>query len=217
MAVNSNDPTTGRPIFVDTDAPDIKVDPTEAAKYAADVGNRIIRANFAALEAYAYKRAGLMGHALDTGANYVHTGSGWGPISPRIGMRRSSTSGTVSSTVYTDLSASSFWVEEFRDGFGAYSAGITVPVTGVYEVSYTITAQQGVLAGVTINKSTGVSVADLVAVATSTPVQGIATATASRKIALTGGDVLRLFGIASAVGGVWRTETGLSSFQVEFC
>lgn len=80
MAVNSNDPTTGRPIFVDTDAPDIKVDPTEAAKYAADVGNRIVRANLAALDLYAYKRAGLSGHALDTGVDYLHDGTGWIPV-----------------------------------------------------------------------------------------------------------------------------------------
>lgn len=77
MAVNSYDPTTGRPIFVDTDAPDIKVDPTEAAKYAADVGTRIIRANLAALDAYGYKRKGLKGFALDTGYEYVHNGTAW--------------------------------------------------------------------------------------------------------------------------------------------
>lgn len=80
MAVNSYDPTTGRPIFVDTDAPDIKVDPTEAAKYAADVGNRVVLANLAALDAYTYERAGLSGHALDTGVEYVHDGTGWEPL-----------------------------------------------------------------------------------------------------------------------------------------
>lgn len=77
MAVNSYDSTNGRPIFVDTDAPDIKVDPTEAAKFAADVGNRIVRADLAGLNSYTYKRAGLAGHALDTKTDYVHDGSGW--------------------------------------------------------------------------------------------------------------------------------------------
>lgn len=77
MAVNSYDPTTGRPIFVDTDAPDIKVDPTQAAVYAADVGNRIIRADLVALDAYAYKREGLRGYALDSDIEYLCTGSGW--------------------------------------------------------------------------------------------------------------------------------------------
>ena len=77
MAANSYDATTGRPIFVDTDPPDIKVDPTQAALYAADVGNRIIRANLAALQAYAYKRKGLTGIALDTLITYVYDGSGW--------------------------------------------------------------------------------------------------------------------------------------------
>lgn len=77
MAVDSYDPVTGRPIFSDTGAPDIGVDPTAVGAYAADVGNRIVRANLAALEAYPFKRAGLSGHALNTKTDYVHTGSGW--------------------------------------------------------------------------------------------------------------------------------------------
>lgn len=81
MAVDSYDATTGRPIFLDTGAPDIGVDPTEVGKYAADVGNRIIRADLAALDLYAYKRQGLGGHALDTKVNYVHDGTGWVPVS----------------------------------------------------------------------------------------------------------------------------------------
>lgn len=217
MAAESRDPITGSYIFSDMGAPDIGVDPTLVSAQANDVGTRIIRASLTELEAYPYKRDGLMGIALDSGTNYVHDGTGWGAVSPRIGMRRSSSAGTVSNTVYTDLSSNTFWVEEFREGFATYSGGITIPASGVYEVSYTVTAQQGVLAGVTVNKSTGVSIADLFAVATSTLVQGVATATASRKIKLNGGDVVRLFGIASAAGGVWRTEAGLSSFQAEFC
>lgn len=77
MAVGSYDATTGRPIFPDSGAPDVGVDPTEVGKYAAEVGNRIVKADLAALNAYAYKRAGLMGHALDTKTDYVHSGSGW--------------------------------------------------------------------------------------------------------------------------------------------
>lgn len=77
MAVNSYDATTGRPIFLDSGAPDIAVDPTEVGKYAADVGNRVVRANLAALNSYTYRRAGLMGHALDTKTDYVHNGTGW--------------------------------------------------------------------------------------------------------------------------------------------
>lgn len=77
MAVDSYDSTTGRPIFLDTGAPDIGVDPTKVGEYAADVGNRIVRANLAALDAYPYKRAGLRGYALDTNTEYTHSGSGW--------------------------------------------------------------------------------------------------------------------------------------------
>lgn len=80
MAVDSYDPTTGRPIFLDTGAPDIGVDPTAVGIYAADVGNRIVRADLAALNAYPYKRDGLMGYAKDTKRDYVYNGSGWVPF-----------------------------------------------------------------------------------------------------------------------------------------
>lgn len=77
MAVDSYDATTGRPIFSDSGAPDVGVDPTAVGIYAADVGNAIIRANLAGLNSYAHKRAGLRGYALDTKLNYVHDGAGW--------------------------------------------------------------------------------------------------------------------------------------------
>lgn len=77
MAVGSYDPTTGRPIFPDSGAPDIGVDPTEVGKYAAEVGNRIVKADLAALNAYPYRRAGLFGHALDKKTEYQHDGSAW--------------------------------------------------------------------------------------------------------------------------------------------
>ncbi|WP_396657098.1 hypothetical protein [Microbacterium oxydans] len=77
MTVNNYDPVTGRPNFSDNDAPDIKVDPGAVAEYAEEVGNRIVKANLAALNLYPYKRAGLSGHALDTKTDYVHNGTGW--------------------------------------------------------------------------------------------------------------------------------------------
>lgn len=77
MAVNGYDSTDGSPLFSDSDAPDIKVDPRAVAIYAAEVGNRIVKANYAALDAYAYTRKGLRGHALDTSTEYEHNGTGW--------------------------------------------------------------------------------------------------------------------------------------------
>lgn len=85
MVSQSNDPTTGHPIFDATGAPDLGVDETEVAAYAADVGNRIVRANLAALEAYPYKRDGLLGYAKDTKAEYRHNGSGWVVASQKAG------------------------------------------------------------------------------------------------------------------------------------
>jgi len=77
MASNGVDSTTGYPKFPEEDAPQLGSDLEEVAAFAADVGTRIVRANLAGLNAYAYKRAGLSGHALDTGLDYVHDGSAW--------------------------------------------------------------------------------------------------------------------------------------------
>lgn len=77
MAADSRDPLTGAYIFSDTGAPDIGVDPTLVSEQANDVGTRIIRPNLAGLDAYAFKRVGLRGCALDTGCEYRHNGSGW--------------------------------------------------------------------------------------------------------------------------------------------
>lgn len=73
MTVDYYDTTTGRPHFNDNDAPDIKVDPDAVSAYAEDVGNRIVRADLAALNAYTYARQGLAGHALDTGQDSTST------------------------------------------------------------------------------------------------------------------------------------------------
>lgn len=77
MAASSFDATTGAPRFADSGAPDVGLDPQLAADYAADVGNYIVRANLAALTAYAYKREGLRGYAKDTDRSYVHDGTDW--------------------------------------------------------------------------------------------------------------------------------------------
>lgn len=76
MAVNSYDPSDGHPIFVDTDAPDIKVDPTKVAEYAARVGTRLIGST-AERTAYAYAREGLSWYDTDLDAEFIHDGSGW--------------------------------------------------------------------------------------------------------------------------------------------
>lgn len=75
MAIDSYDPITGAPQFSGAGAPDIAVDPTEVAKYAADVGNHIVRSTLAELEAYPYKRAGLLGYAANV--VYLHDGTNW--------------------------------------------------------------------------------------------------------------------------------------------
>jgi len=76
MASSSNDSTTGAPEFADADAPDLAVNPTEVAAFAASVGTRLI-GDTAARTAYAYAREGLEWYDTTTDAIYVHNGSGW--------------------------------------------------------------------------------------------------------------------------------------------
>lgn len=77
MAVDNTNAVTGAPEYLNAAASDLGVDLTALGVYAADVGNRIVRANLAGLNAYTWKRQGLQGHALDTGQDYLHNGTGW--------------------------------------------------------------------------------------------------------------------------------------------
>lgn len=76
MAVNSYDPTDGHPVFLGTDAPDIKVDPTKVSEYAAEVGTRLIGST-AERDAYAYAREGLGWYDTDLNQEMIHNGTGW--------------------------------------------------------------------------------------------------------------------------------------------
>lgn len=131
MAVDDNDPTTGYPIFLDGGAPDTGVDPTEVAKYAADVGNRIVRATLAELEAYPYARAGLSGHATSTKQDYVHDGSGWRATLSDTGWLTLGTYNTGWSTEGTDIPQYRVLnrVLYLRGRIDATSSAVNVPFT----------------------------------------------------------------------------------------
>lgn len=76
MAASGYDTTTGHPEFSDSDAPDIKLDPQQAAEYAAYVGNRICD-TAADRATYLYPRQGLEWEETDTGDVYKHLGGSW--------------------------------------------------------------------------------------------------------------------------------------------
>jgi hypothetical protein len=75
--------TKGEPQFSDLAAPDIGVDPGEAAKYAGIVGNRVSDTNAkriaGTIPGLSGKTpwVGLEWHETDTGLTYLRTASGW--------------------------------------------------------------------------------------------------------------------------------------------
>jgi len=79
LASSSNDPTTGAPIFADADAPDVAVNPTQVAAYAAEVGTRLI-GDDSDMTAYAYARNGLQWYNTTDDILYQHNGTDWKPI-----------------------------------------------------------------------------------------------------------------------------------------
>lgn len=79
MAASSYDPTTGAPVFLDGDAPDPAVNPTQVAGYAATVGTRLIGTT-AQRTGYAYAREGLRWWDTDVDAEFLHDGSGWNEV-----------------------------------------------------------------------------------------------------------------------------------------
>ena len=76
MAYSSLDPSTGAPVFLDSDAPDPAVNPSQVAAFAAEVGTRLIGTT-AERTAYAYAREGLRWFDTTTDKEYLYNGSGW--------------------------------------------------------------------------------------------------------------------------------------------
>lgn len=215
MAVDSYNPVTGAPQFSGSGAPDIAVDPTEVAKYAADVGNSIIRANFAALDAYGYKRAGLRGVALDTGFTYEHDGSGWLLVRTDIFGRvtRADTSISMSTSAWVDTSPNANWSADTARGITPYNNGWVIPVSGRYQISYELRASGAFGAGVSVNLPTP-STTDVFLAMSAASIQGvIGFASNSGVFTLTAGDVVRLLAIRdsgtpslSGLAGYWSVE-----------
>lgn len=76
MAIDSIDPVTGSPQFLDGGAPDLAVDQNAVSNYAAKVGTRLIGTT-AERTAYAYGRKGLEWYDTDLNTVLIHNGSGW--------------------------------------------------------------------------------------------------------------------------------------------
>lgn len=213
LAIDERDPLTGYPKFLDTGAPDIGVDPTEAAKYASEVGNRIMLANKSALDAYDYRRKGLRGKALDTGYEYEHDGTGWVLVDAQIAGRvnRSTTPSTFPSSGYTNVAANTFWTPSVARGFAAYDNGWTIPTTGRYWVSYEIRAAGSFLSGLSVNYSG--SAPSLILATSSAVVQGVAAGTVSAPVSFSAGDVVRPYLLAATGTPAWAVSSGFFGIE----
>jgi hypothetical protein len=76
MAYSSLDPTTGAPVFLDADAPDPAVNPTQVAAFAAERGN-LLRGTTAEMNAFEYPDEGLYWSSTDDGGLYRYTDGNW--------------------------------------------------------------------------------------------------------------------------------------------
>jgi hypothetical protein len=142
MASSSNDPTTGAPVFLDSDAPDPAVNPSEVATYAASVGTRLIGST-TERNAYAYARAGLRWYDTTLGTEYRDDGTSW---RAEFSLQKAFTWGraNVDSTAQypelvedvantTESSLASFQRVSGVDPDGI--GGVKLPAPGVYHVS----------------------------------------------------------------------------------
>lgn len=157
-------------------------------------------------------REGLLVYVKATEILWSYDGADWHGVWANAIARavRTSTTPTISNSVFTDLSATANWVTTGQgqvDGFAAYSNGWTVPVAGVYEVFYELVANQAFVAGFSVNNATP-AVTDLLGLASPGAVQGYAAAVCCRQYRLTAGQVIRVFGLAGAGGTVLRANQG---------
>lgn len=140
MAVDDGyDPTTGYPRFKDSGAPDIAVDPTEVAKYAGRVGNRIIDTT-SGLDTYGYRREGLAGYDTTVRREKRYYGtlaSGrWVTVGGGCRARATdpgATAGTAGNTQVVNWDLEDFDTDGFHDTTANRSRFVAV-VPGVYKL-----------------------------------------------------------------------------------
>jgi hypothetical protein len=146
MASSSNDPTTGAPVYLDTDAPDPAVNPSEVAGFAASVGTRLIGST-TDLNAYGYGRDGLRWYDTTLKCEYRHDGTSWRAemtLQKAFTWSRANVDTTpqypelvedVGNT--TESSLASFQRVSGSDPDGV--AGVKFPIRGVYHISVGMT------------------------------------------------------------------------------
>lgn len=76
MAVDTVDPITGAPQFLDSGAPDLAVDQNAVSNFAGKVGTRLIGTT-AERDAYPYVREGLAWYNTTLDSLQTYDGSGW--------------------------------------------------------------------------------------------------------------------------------------------
>lgn len=140
MAKYGNDPIDGRPQFRDTDAPDIKLDPQQAADYAAEVGNRIVGTT-AYLDGYPFKRDGLAGYDTTRGSDVICRGGVWRRVVSYREFTLSRATMSDNATFFqamaeeTSLDTEPAFAFTYTNTGGNH--GLLTPQAGVYMVSVT--------------------------------------------------------------------------------
>ncbi len=166
---------------------------------------------------------GLHVYQIDTKVEWLYTSSAWVPASASAILGRvvrSSATPALASGAFGDLSTTANWSttapQAQNVGFAAYSNGWTIPVTGVYRISYQVlsAASIAILCGITINKSSSVATTDLRVASTASPVQSVSAPGGSEEIYLVAADVLRLFAISAS--GTPALSASQGSFTVEW-
>lgn len=174
-------------------------------------------ADVAARTAQTGMRVGDLGYQVDTNVEYQYSGTEWLPRFSQIygTIARNTNAPTVSSAAYTNLSPNANWLtsgNSYRfQGMGAYNNGWTVPVSGLYRVSYSMEASSAnMLTAITINETT---VTTPQVGGSATAVQTLATVSASGIVFVPSGGVIRLFALAQTGTNTLTASRG--AFSVE--
>ena len=136
--------------------------------------------------------------------------AGWYPVAgnlPKAQARRSTTAVTLSN-LWVDRSATANWTEYFRVNVDAYNVGWVVPVTGFYEISVALAANDGLAAAVAPNTApTGQASAGVVLSGIGgAPIFATGTFRGISKARLTAGDILKISIICNSAA-TWFTPS----------
>lgn len=196
-------------------SPPVNSDAERFALYPTPVqGNTVLRRDKGYTEAFfsEYSLTGNPGGA---------TPAGWYPIAgalPFGRLIRGATAFTIPSGSYSNISANNYWTEQTRRNMPAFNAGWTIPITGIYNITATFSANGGssMLAGFAPDGLTITSPPMMEGQSVSGALQLWTAPTPNLTRKFNAGDKICLWALAGTANAIWNLDSRGSTWSIQY-